>query len=428
MTAREYEEKLREIRTAEEFLTPETLRPAIETPDIEGRQRFIDLASVQAVRLGVTEQEFQSIYDRAKGLYEPKSDEAILLSRACDIEYQPPRWLMAPYFQRGKGTLIQGDNGSGKTAFMCAVAAHISAGRPLLDNEVSAPGNVLMLSVEDDLPVLRGRIEADGGDLTKIYFLTNAAGLTFTSPEIELAIKQSKAVMVIFDPLQAFLGAGVDMFRANETRPQFAQLFEVCEREDCACAIVAHLVKSGADKSPVNRALGSVDIPASMRSILHLIRNPDNEDECIMVHVKCSNAPKGRSIAYTIGDRGGVHWSGYSDMTADDLTRVIKRKEKGIPYEREPLVQVFNQLIADKPGGGFWSYSDLKREGAKILGFPPFGDLNELRAKLDNGLARELMKRDGLLVTHGAKGRSKTRGVRIERYEVPQSYQTKLDS
>lgn len=146
-----------------------------------------------------------------------------------------------------------------------------------------------------------------------------------------------------------------------------------------------------------------------------------------MVHVKCSNAPKGRSIAYTIGDRGGVHWEGYSEMTADDLTQVIKRKEKGIPYEREPLVQVFNQLITNKPGGGFWSYSDLKSEGAKILGFPPYSDLNELRSKLDGGLAKELQQRDGLLVTHGAKGRSRAAGIRIERYEVPQAYQSKIE-
>ena len=87
-----------------------------------------------------------------------------------------------------------------------------------------------------------------------------------------------------------------------------------------------------------------------------------------MVQVKCSNAPKGRSIAYTIGDRGGVHWEGYSNMTPDDLTRVVKRKESGIPYDQEPLVQVFNQLITDKPGGGFWSYSEFKAAGAKILG------------------------------------------------------------
>ena len=425
MTEQQYEERLRAIHTAEQFLTPETLRPAIEIPDVGERQRFINLASVQAVRLGILEAEFENIYDQAKGLYEPKSDEAILLSRACDIPYEPPRWTIAPYFQRGKGTLVQGDNGSGKTAFMCGIVAHVTTGQALLDNEVNAPGNVLMLSVEDDLPVLRGRIEADGGDLEKVYFMTNAAGITFTSPEVEAAIKHIKAAMVVFDPFQAFLGAGVDMFRANETRPQLAKLFEVCEREDCACVIIAHMAKNG-DRSPVNRALGSVDIPASMRSIMQLVRNPDNEDECIMVHVKCSNAPKGRSIAYTIGDRGGVHWSGYSDMTVDDLTQVFKRKEKGIPYEREPLVQVFNQLITDRPGGGFWSYSDLKREGAKVLGYPPFGDLNELRSKLDGGLARELMKRDGLLVTHGEKGRSRSRGVRIERYEVPQTYQTKL--
>lgn len=368
------------------------------------------------------------VFGRTEYTGQPKQPPMVQLTKASDIPYEPPRWSIAPYFQRGKGTLIQGDNGSGKTAFMCAVVAHITTGRALLDSEIDAPGNVLMLSVEDDLPVLRGRIEADGGDLDKVYFLAKAAEMSFTSPEIEQAIRACNAVMVVFDPLQAFLGEKVDMFRANETRPKLAKLFEVCEREDCACAIVAHLAKSGADKSPVNRALGSVDIPAAMRSILHLIRNPENEDECIMVHVKCSNAPKGRSIAYTIGDRGGVHWNGYSDIGAEDLNRIVKRKEKGIPYEQEPLVQVFNQLITDKPGGGFWTYSDLKREGAKILGRPPYGDLNELRQKLDNGLARELMKRDGLLVTHGAKGRSKTRGVRIERYEVPQAYQTKIES
>ena len=55
-----------------------------------------------------------------------------LLVRAADVAYQPPRWLIKPYFQLGKGTLIQGDNGCGKTAFACAIAAHVSTGEPLL--------------------------------------------------------------------------------------------------------------------------------------------------------------------------------------------------------------------------------------------------------------------------------------------------------
>lgn len=349
------------------------------------------------------------------------------LVRACDVPYEPPRWTIAPYIQRGKGTLIQADNGTGKTAFVCAIAAHVSTGRALLDIPVETPGNVLLLSVEDDLPVLRGRIESSGGDLDKCHFLTNAAGLSFNSPEVEEAVKRVKARLVIFDPLQAFMGAKVDMFRANETRPELAKLFEMCDRNDCACIIIAHTAKNTGDKSPVNRALGSVDIPAAMRSVLQIIENPDNECERIAVHVKCSNAPKGQSIVYTIGDRGGVQWIGFSPMTTDDLTAVVKRKEKGIPYENEPLVQVFNQLVTDKPGGGFWSYADLKSEGAKILGFPPFGTTNELREKLDSGLARELQANDGLIVTHSKRGAHNIHGIRIEQYRVPQGYQTKMN-
>ena len=347
------------------------------------------------------------------------------LISAAEVPYSPPRWTIAPYFQRGKLTMIQGENGSGKTAFICGVAALVSTGSPLLGIPVTAPGDVLILSVEDDLPVLRGRIEADGGNLTKCHFMTNSAGLTFTSPEVEDAIRAINAKMVIFDPFQAFLGAGIDMFRANETRPKLAQLAEMCERNDCACAIIAHMSKTG-DKSPVNRSLGSVDIPAAMRSILQLTRNPDNDDECIMVHVKCSNAPRGRSVAYTIGDRGGVQWTGFSSMTPDDLNAITKRKERGVPYDREPLVQVFLRLIIDRPGGGFWSYADLKEAGARILGFPPFADLNDLRNRLDSGLARELQQREGLIVSYGVKGRGNQRGVRIEQYKNPDGYQSKM--
>ena len=117
-------------------------------------------------------------------------------------------------------------------------------------------------------------------------------------------------------------------------------------------------------------------------------------------------------------------------MTVEDLAVVNRRKErkeKGIPYENEPLVQVFNQLIADRPGGGFWSYADLKREGAKILGFPPFGDITDLRQKPDLNLARELQERDGLIVTHSQRGARNARGVRIEQYQHPQGFQTSIN-
>lgn len=343
------------------------------------------------------------------------------LISAADVPYEPPRWLIAPYFQRGKGTLIQADPGTGKTAFMCAIAAHVSTGKPLLGTPIGTPGNILIMSVEDDLPILRGRLEANNADLTKCYFMTNAAGKTFNDPEIEQVIKQIDAKLIIFDPFQAFLGANVDMFRANETRPALAKLFEMCDRNDCACAIIAHTGKNGFGKSAVNQSLGSVDIPAAMRSVLHITKNPENEEERIAVHVKCSNAPRGKSIAYRVVDRGGVEWIGFTDFSPDDLAVVRAREEKHLPYEQEPLVQVFNQLVSDRPGGGFWSYADVKSEGAKILGYPPFDGIGELKQKLDSPLSRELQQKDGLIVTYGVTGHANARGIRIERFIVSDS-------
>ena len=349
--------------------------------------------------------------------------------RASDVPYEPPQWTIEPYFQTGKGTMIQADPGVGKTAFMCAIAAHVSTGEPLLGLPVAAPGSVIMLSVEDDIPVLRGRVEADGGNIDRVFFVKNAAGLEFSDEKVEQIIQQHEAKMIIFDPLQAFLGERVDMFRANETRPKLAKLFEMCKRNDCCCVIIAHTSKNAHDKSPVNRALGSVDIGAAMRSILYIIQNSENDAERIAVHVKSSNAPRGESLVYTIGDRGGVSWKGFSLLDVEDLERIKKRKareEAGVPYEQEPLVQVFNQLVTDRPEGGFWSYAELKEAGAKILGFPPFKDSRELGAKLSQGLAKELQQNDGLIVIAGHKNHG-IRGIKIERFQVPEAYQKKME-
>lgn len=334
---------------------------------------------------------------------------------ASDIAYEPPRWCLAPYLQIGKGCMIQGDPGTGKTAFMMAVTAHITTGRPLLGLPVATPGDVLILSVEDDLPVLRGRLEANGADLNKCHFMTDAAGLTFNSPEIEEAVQATHAKLIIFDPFQAFLGAKVDMNSSNETRPELAKLFEMCARNNVACGIVAHTSKGKADRSPVNRSLGSTDIPAAMRSILELTENPNVPGEKVMVHVKCSNAPRGHSIAYTIGDRGGVTWKGFSSIGIDDLMTVQRRKAQGVPYESDVLAQVFRKLMELRPAGGFWSYTDVKKEGAKLLGYPPFNSISDLRRKLDSGLTKELQLREGLIVSYGETGRSNIRGLTIER-------------
>ena len=43
--------------------------------------------------------------------------------------------------------------------------------------------------------------------------------LTMADVRLEEAIVQTKARMVVLDPIQGFLGSEVDMHRANEIRP-----------------------------------------------------------------------------------------------------------------------------------------------------------------------------------------------------------------
>lgn len=351
---------------------------------------------------------------------------AKMFVNASDVEYTPPQWLIKPYIQIGKGTLIQADPGTGKTAFACAIAAAVTTGGSVCGLPVEIPGDVLMLSVEDDLGVLRGRIEANGGDVSRVHFLSGASQLRMDSPDIETAIQMYQAKLLIFDPLQAFLGSKVDMFRANETRPVLSRLFDMCGRNGCACVIIAHLSKSTLGKSPVNQSLGSVDIPAAMRSVIQIVRNPDQDDECVAVHIKSSNAAMGRSLAFAIGDRGGIHWRGYSDLTLANLGERTKAQKPSIPYDKEPLVQVFNQLIAQRPAGGFYSYAEVKHTGERLLGYPPYESTSELLSRLNDQLLRKLMTADGLVVLAKQK-QGGVRGIKITPYQHREMYQTGMD-
>ena len=334
---------------------------------------------------------------------------------------------MQPYFPLGKITIVQGDPGIGKTSFSCGLAALVSTGGDICGHRVEYPGSVLMISVEDDASTLRGRIEASGGNIEKCFILDNASGLTFNAPEIEQAIKETGARLVVFDPLQAFMGGKVDMFRANETRPILAELSEMAKRNACAVVIVSHMSKGLQGTKAIYRALGSIDIVAASRSALYIGLNPNDEKECVMVQIKSSNARKGASIAYTIGERGGITWKGYSPLTVDDIEAARKREESGLDYDHEPLVQLFRHLITERPGGGFWPYPDLQSAGQKLLGFPPFTDAHSLKRKLEGSFSRELQQRDKLIITCGVKQNGQ-RGIRIEQYTIPKDYQMQIHS
>lgn len=379
-----------------------------------------------------------------------KQQKRSLVTAFADVEYTPPDFLINPYIPLGKITILQGDPSAGKTAVACSLAAHISTGTPLCGYECKRRP-VLLLSYEDDTSTLKGRLEANGADVSSVFYADRekleqlrqdgeGSMITFADPRIEEMIRDTKAGLVIFDPLQLFLGADMDMNQSNQTRPILDHLVGVAERNNCAVVIISHLNKNSKGKA-LHRSLGSMDIPAIARSVIHIGRVPDNKDKRAAIHVKSNMAAEGQSLEFDIGDRGRVTWRGISPLAYEDLERAASRKQdNGIPYEDEPLVSAIRHLIAENPGGVFVTYQELYDYAFELLSYPPASSKGDIGKKAQE-LQREARLKDHILITvkkdrpkafmrfgkpAGGSGNS-TQGVLIRQYTPqPEACQTQL--
>ena len=106
---------------------------------------------------------------------------------------------------------------------------------------------------------------------------------------------------------------------------------------------------------------------------------------------------------------------------------ILKTKLFGHVYEFKDVCEVMAKANEEKSGdklAGIAAETAEERVAAKVV--LSHLTLNDLRNKLDGGLARELQQREGLIVTHSVKGKGNVRGVRIEQYKVPDSFQSDL--
>ena len=124
--------------------------------------------------------------------------------------------------------------------------------------------------------------------------------------------------MIILDPIQAYIGAKVDMHRANEIRPVLKHLGMIAEKYNCAVILIGHMNKAAGSKSTY-RGLGSIDIQATARSVLLVARLRDKPNIRIMAHDKSSLAPTGDAIGFEMSEDRGMICIGPYDITIDEL-------------------------------------------------------------------------------------------------------------
>jgi ribosomal protein L32 len=247
-----------------------------------------------------------------------EGDQADLIKTICLADVKPEQvdFLWHPYIPKGKLTLIEGDPGVGKSWLTCAFATATAAGAGPTGWMQNTPGNVLMLSIEDGLAdTIRPRLDTMQADVTRIFaipdtLILNDSGLL----QIESKIITLKPMLVVIDPLVAYLGAGVDIHRANETRAVMAKLAMLAEKYHCAIIAVRHLTKGGKDR-PIYRGIGSIDFTAACRSVLLVGSDPDNPNSRAVVHIKSNLSKMGGAVGYDIRE-GVFFWTGASTLTA----------------------------------------------------------------------------------------------------------------
>jgi len=251
-----------------------------------------------------------------------KQNVELKLIHMEDVVSKEVEWLWYPYIPYGKITIIEGDPGEGKTTLVLKLAAALSRGLPLPcdDDKEYEPIHIIYQTAEDGIEdTIKPRLEKAGADCSMIRVIDETdKELSMTDDRLEQAIIETGARLIILDPIQAYIGATVDMHRANEIRPVLKHLGIIAEKHNCAIILIGHMNKASGSKSTY-RGLGSIDIQATARSVLLVARLRDKPNIRIMAHDKSSLAPAGDAIGFEMTEDSGMVCIGPYDITIDEL-------------------------------------------------------------------------------------------------------------
>jgi predicted ATP-dependent serine protease len=258
--------------------------------------------------------------------------------KMSEVQSQEIEWLWYPFIPYGKLTIIQGDPGDGKTTLVLNIAAKLSKGEGL-EPEMNPSNsiNVIYQTAEDGLSdTVKPRLELAGADCEKILVIDESIkSLSMIDERLEEALARTGAKLLILDPIQAYLGGGMDMNRANEARDMTKRLGALAEKYRCAILLIGHMNKASGNKAAY-RGMGSIDFFAVARSVLLVGRVEGESNIRAVVQIKNNLAAFGHPKGFELSE-DGFQWLGDYEITADEVLGGIAPKANKLEQAKQML-------------------------------------------------------------------------------------------
>ena len=207
----------------------------------------------------------------------------------ADVQSHPVKWLWRGWIPRGKLTLLEGDPGVAKSLLTLHIAARITKGLPMPDGSHCERGSVVIVNAEDGLEdTVKPRLEVAGADISRCHWLNfclEDGQQTLVIPNqmdaLKKKIEESKAVLVIIDPVVAYLEKRINSWNDQDVRRAMAALSQLAERTGAAIVLIRHLNKKEDVKNKIYRGGGSIAFMAAVRYALLVA--PDSHDSSLRV-------------------------------------------------------------------------------------------------------------------------------------------------
>lgn len=251
------------------------------------------------------------------------ADDEVRIVEMADVAPTRVDWLVSGRIPFGAITVLQGSAGVGKSTIGSDLAARVSSGAQMpFGSEHLAPSGVLILAPEDDLGVVRARLEAAGADLTRIgVYEAGTIAIPDDLDRIEREVTERAVRLIVVDQLDQILARGCSPQSAHGIRRALKGLSSMAARCGIAVLVIRNEVKAR-NGPALGRGQGSIAIAAAARSVLAVVPHPGDPRLKALVSLKSNLGPKPPALVFRIvpaGDSSAAEWIEEIDLGADDL-------------------------------------------------------------------------------------------------------------